>query len=389
MLQELKIRHKKTQEIMKEKSLDGLMILQLVDLFYYTNSIQVLAAYLPIEGDIIVFFKRSEQKVRKDCPLPIYQTKSLKQIASFVKELGFSPKKLGFEMDVVPVKTYYTVLKGFGQVEPIDASSIIKKVRMIKSDFEISIYKEAGKMVDRVFSNIKNFIKEGMSELDLSCEIEYAFRKESHLGPVRLRGFNYETFVGHVLSGENALIPSALDMTLGGEGMHPAFSIAASHKKIKKNESIIIDFACNYKGYHADTTRTFVIGSLPEKLEKYYYLLKEIYTYFKKNLKPGVLCEEVYFHVVNMIKEANLTDHFMGYKKAQVGFFGHGVGLEVDDFPAIAPKVKTKLEKNMVMAMEPKLFFPGYGAIGIEDNFIITENGGEVITSLNDNYIIV
>lgn len=388
MLNELRIRHKKTKKFMKEQGIDALLILQNIDLYYYTNTLQAIAFYLPVEGDGLVFYKRAEEGVKSDCPLESLKVNSMRDIPEVLQRKSYPlARTLGFEFDVLPMANYYRVKKLFPDAEAVDASIFISKTKMVKTDYEVDIFRKCGKTVKSLYETIKALYKEGMSEFDLSREIEYAFRKKSHLGPLRMRGFNLEGFMGHVLSGESALIPAPLDLTLGGKGIHPAFSQAASNKYIEKNESIIIDYIFNFEGYQIDTTRTFVYGDLSGFLKKQYENVLDIYFVAKRELVPGNTCKDVYEKALLRAQKLGIEEHFMGYRETRVNFIGHGIGLEVNEFPVIAPKSDIVLEKNMVIAVEPKLFFPDQGAVGIEDTLLINENGCEKLADISEDYI--
>lgn len=386
--EELVSRYKRTQELLKENGVDGLLILQNMDLFYYTNSIQTYAAYLPVEGEILVFYKKAREKIQQDCPLELYPVRSYKDIPVVITEKGYPlPKKLGLEYDVVPVKVYQRVMKSFPGVIDTDESDSIKKTRMIKSEFELDILREAGKMNQEVFSILPQILKPGITESEAAREIEYLFRKKSHLGPTRMRAFNHELFFGHVLSGTHALTKTTFNSPLGGNGLHPAFGYGASQKVIEKNETVVVDYVSNYNGYHVDTTRTCAIGKISSVLEKHFINLEQIFSYTISLIRPGINCKEVYQRVIEYVKEHELEAHFMGYAGEHVGFIGHGIGIEIDEYPVIAPRFDMVIEKNMVMAFEPKLFFPGEGVVGLEDTFIVTETGCESVTGLGTGLI--
>ncbi len=388
MINELKNRHLKIKKILNEQNIDGILILQSIDLLYLTNSMQPAAAYLPANSDIIVFYKNAYEKIKSDCPLDLTLIKSVKQIPDILSKLGIDyPKVIGFEFDVLPVGIFNRYKKIFDKSSIVDISSIIRNVKMVKSEYELSLMRKCGAIVNKVFTIIKDYIKPGISELELAKEMEYLFRKEGHLGPSRVRGFNTEVFCGNVHSGITGNIPSSLDITLGGQGIHAAFSLGASDKKIEKNEAIVFDYLCNYKGYQTDTTRTFVIGKLPDILDKHVESLYEIYELCFDLMKPGSIPEDIYSEVLEFVRHKGLEDNFMGYKQDRVNFIGHGVGLELDEFPVIAPRVKQPLEKNMCVAVEPKLFFPPYGLIGLEDTIIITEDKPEILSKLDYNIV--
>lgn len=390
MIQELKQRQKRTQKLMAAYHIDGILILDSVDLFYYGHSMQLFAIYIPADKDALVFYRSAGEKITGECPLELIKINSLKEIPAQLTQHSISlPKRLGFEYEVVPVALYKKAKEIFSTADFVDASQVIAETRMLKSDYEIAAFRECGKMVHKVYSDVKNILHVGMSELEVAREIEYALRKESHLGPCRMHSFNLEAFYGHVLSGSNGNIPSSLDITLGGQGMNSAFSIGPGNKKIAKGEAVVVDYLCNYNGYHIDTTRVYVIGSLPDVLAEQQENLTAMYNQVKTLLKPGAVCEDIYYEIENMAKERGVIEHFMGYREERAGFLGHAIGLETDEYPAIAPKLKQPLAANMTIAVEPKLFFPPYGLIGLEDTFLITENGCEDFAKLPPEVFVI
>ena len=81
------------------------------------------------------------------------------------------------------------------------------------------------------------------------------------------------------------------------------------------------------------------------------------------------------------------ADFFMGHGEGQVRFIGHGIGLEIDEFPVIAPNFEGELAQGMVIAFEPKFVFPGKGVVGMEDDYVVTSSGVERLT-LTDQVLI-
>ena len=124
-------------------------------------------------------------------------------------------------------------------------------------------------------------------------------------------------------------------------------------------------------------TRTFVIGELSQELAKAYSFAKEVKGFMEHWVRPGKYCSLLYEKVIELAHKGGYQDHFMGYKEHQVPFVGHGLGLEIDEYPLIAPNFRQEFQENMVFAFEPKLVFPGVGAIGVEDDYLVTRTGVE------------
>jgi Xaa-Pro aminopeptidase len=106
-------------------------------------------------------------------------------------------------------------------------------------------------------------------------------------------------------------------------------------------------------------------------------------------LKPGAICEELYFRAAEMADEAGLGKQFMGMPGEQSRFVGHGVGLELDEWPILAKGFKDPLKNRQVIAIEPKFVIPGKGVIGIENTFAVTDAGGDKLTDIPDQITFV
>jgi Xaa-Pro dipeptidase len=107
---------------------------------------------------------------------------------------------------------------------------------------------------------------------------------------------------------------------------------------------------------------------------------REIHDLFAREAKPGVPWAELYDMAKDFAARAGLGDDFMGHGEGQVWFIGHGIGLEIDEFPVIAPNFEEELAEGMVIAFEPKFVFPGKGVVGMEDDYVVTSSGVERIT---------
>ncbi len=285
------------------------------------------------------------------------------------------------ELDVVPVALFNRFQKVFEQCSFIDASSQIRTVRAVKSPYEIEIMKDAALQVDRVFQRAKEVVRVGMTDLELAAELECTARKQGHQGITRMRGFNSELFYGHIFSGPDSAAPAFLDAPLGGIGVNPSIGQGASYKRIEKNEPITVDFVGAFDGYLVDQTRTLCIGGLPDQLQKAYDDMLAIQEKLKEIARPGVAWGQIYDVCYDLACRLGYQEHFMGSSGAQVSFIGHGIGIEVDEFPFIARGFKDQfLEEYMTFAFEPKAVFPGLGAVGIENTFWVAKDGLKHLT---------
>jgi Xaa-Pro dipeptidase len=140
-------------------------------------------------------------------------------------------------------------------------------------------------------------------------------------------------------------------------------------------------------GYVGDQFRTYVIGDLPDPLKKAHACARDILSLLTQKARVGVPCAELYAVAAAKATEEGLGDFFMGYGEGQVKFIGHGIGLEIDEYPVISARFGAVLEKDMVLALEPKFVFPQKGVVGMEDDYQVTSNGLKRLTRTDQTLI--
>ncbi|HBV97504.1 MAG: peptidase M24 [Peptococcaceae bacterium BICA1-7] len=384
---ELLRRTERLQDLLQKKGVDGAVIVQNADLFYFTGTVQQSHLFVPAQGKPVLMVKKSFPRAREESALEeVLPLENVKDLPGMISSYGFTGiKSIGLELDVLPASLYLKYQKMFTPAEIVDISGLIRSVRMIKSSYELNILKKAASLSHSLFSRVKEFLVEGIAEVDLAGRLEAEYRREGHQGFVRMRGFNQEIYYGHLLSGSNMGVPSFLDSPTGGPGLNPSFPQSAGFKKIAANEPVMVDYVAVYGGYMVDQARVFCLGRLPDRFAKAYGIAVEIQEEIKKKARPGVICEDLYSLAISIASRYGLKDHFMGYPHP-APFVGHGVGIELDEFPVLARGFKTPLEKGMVLALEPKFVFPDGGA-GIENTFVVGEHGLEALTTFDQEIV--
>lgn len=389
---ELEHRCRKLQQYMAEEGLNAVIIVQNADLFYFTGTIQSGNLYVPLEGEPLYMVRKDHPRARMESGLKeVVPFASMKEIPSILAHFGYSvPARIGMELDVVPVSFFERYRMVFTGAEFRDATPLIRKVRMIKTHYEIHLLQDAAQQVDKVYRRAKEVIREGMSDLELAAELEYVARMDGHQGLVRMRGFNTEIFYAQIFSGTDTAVPAYVDTPLGGLGLNPSFGQGASYKKIARNEPILIDFAGCSDGYLVDQTRVFALGGIPARLEKGYDDMLRVQERMKELAAPGVAWGALYDECRELAVTMGHANSFMGAKGAQVSFIGHGLGIEMDEYPFIARGFNDMvLEVGMVFAFEPKVVFPGEGAVGIENTFYLTESGLKTLTFSDEALVVL
>ncbi|MGB9629670.1 MAG: M24 family metallopeptidase, partial [Thermodesulfobacteriota bacterium] len=375
--EEIDHRIKNFQSALEEMKLDGAFILQNTDLFYLSGTIQTSTLFIPKKGEPVLMVQKGFKRAQEESPLKqILPVTGRGQMKKVMREFGFLKlKRIGLEMDVLPLNLYFRYQQSFPEYRWFDISKAIQRLRMIKSPYEIEQIRSAARILHQGYMEIKGIIREGMTELEIDGHLALIARREGHMGILRMRGWNQEMTYAHVLSGESGATISFLDSPHGGRGNTPAMAQGASFRRIRRNEPIGIDYGVGIHGYLADQFRTFVLGDLPPDLERAHDCSLEIHHLFMKEAKPDTPCRDLYRMALQKVEREGLTEYFMGFGEGKVKFIGHGIGLEIDEQPIIGFRFIQKLLPGMVIAMEPKFVFPGQGVVGIEDDYLVTPNG--------------
>jgi len=384
-LEEIHRRIKTLQSAMADNGLDAALIVQRVDLFYFSGTGQDAHLFVPAEGSPLLLVRKSFERAVQDSPLEhVVAVKSLSGLKKSIEREYSGPlKRLGMELDVLPVNNYMLYSKLFPNAAINDVSPLIRETRMVKSEHELQMIRQAALMNDALLSAVGEILKEGQSEIEFAGLLEAQYRKNGHQGFVRVRSFNSEVFYGHIMSGANLAVPSCSVGPTGGPGLNPTMPQGAGSKIIKRHEPVQIDYVGVVGGYMVDQARTFFIGEPPEKFLKIHATALAIQEALISQGRAGIKAERLYDNAVHLAAEAGLTEGFMGYPQP-VTFVGHGIGLELDELPVIGRKSPHVLKEGMVIALEPKFILPGEGLAGIENSFVVTQESLDKLTNFDD-----
>lgn len=359
--------------------IDGALLFQSADVCYFSGTAQDGLIYVPKCGEPVVMMRRSLERAIQESPLNVRQLKNMRNLKS---DLGIpAGATVGLEMDVLPCSFYFRIASALQEAKFVDVSERIRHIRSVKSEFELGLVREAARMLDAGISSVPDYIQEGMKEIDLICRIESVMRAMGHQGSLHFRKFNSIVPLGHVMCGSEAAFPSYLASPTGGRGTSIMFPQGAGFNKIKRNEPIFVDTVGIYNGYIADATRIFTLGRLDSELEDAYDAALEIENTIARELRPGRTGKELFELSEAMGEKLGYKDYLGGPPGNKCGFVGHGVGLELDEYPVIGP-LDHVIQSNMTVAIEPKVIYPDKGVLGVEDTYLTTQNGAERLTSL-------
>jgi len=390
-LSEISARIRKLQDSLSQKKIEGALILQQSDLYYFSGTSQQAHLYVPVEGDPILMVRKDFDRAKKESPLQkILPFKSPRQIPEIIQENSLIvPLKLGMELDVLPANLYLNFQHVFDKTKIIDISHTIRLIRAVKSSYETNMIRRAAQMSDRVAAIVPEILSEGISEIELAGLIEAEARSFGHQGIIKMRLFGAELFYGHVMAGPSAAVTSYLSSPTGGPGVSPAIAQGPGFRKVNANEPVLVDFVCVYRGYLSDHTRIFAVNGIPDDLLSAQESMLDVQNLIKREARPGVSAGRLYNMAVERASELGYAEHFMGVGESRIQFIGQGVGLELDEYPFLAKGQELELKEGMVIALEPKVIFPGKGVVGIENTHLVTEDGLEQFGKFTEDINVV
>ena len=379
------------QKRLEKNRVDSALIVQKADMFYYAGTAQQGWLYIPDQGEPLLMVFKDYQRAKEESGLNrVVSIVSPKEIPATMASFGYSiPKSLGLELDVMTVNHYFLFRKIFVDSTMVDISMDIRLQRAVKSDYEIVLMRQASQMADKVAAKVPDLIEEGMTEIKFAGLLEAYARSLGHQGLIRMRMWDNDLFYGHIMAGSGAAIPSCFASPTGGKGINPSIAQGPGLNTIKRNEPVLVDYVFALNGYISDHTRIFSFGNLPDDLLRAHDAMLEIQEMVKQEATPGSVTGELYERMMSMAEAKSYKDYFMGAGKRRIRFTGHGIGIELDEFPFIAQGQTLTLEQGMIIALEPKVVMPEKGVVGIENVLLVTDTGLESLTTFSDKITIL
>jgi len=270
----------------------------------------------------------------------------IKAVAKIIAKYK-NAKTVGTE-DSCPVGTYKKLQRAVRRkVKPV--SGIIEKIRERKEPAEINAISKAAKIAWAGLSRMLNQLRAGMSESEAAGLLDFYIRKASSTN-------GFETI-----------------LAFGANGSRPHHQ--PGRKKLRTNDTILVDFGATYKGYCCDMTRCFAFGKAPAVYRKIYSAVLEAQQAAIKTIRDGVKMTAVDSAAREVLAKYNLPVYSHGT--------GHGLGLVVHELPYISKISKGKLKAGQVITIEPGVYMPGKFGIRIEDDILVTKTGYRVLSKDN------
>lgn len=366
---DLELRLTRLRDLMAANSVDAILISSNANIYYLTGRVFCGYIYIPFTGSPVYAVRRPSIL---ESPDAVY----IRKIEDLLAKINYRDCNLALEMSNATYSTICRFKKAFGDKTTYsDASPILMLARSVKTDLELDKIRHSGVRQTRLYERIPRLYQAGMRDIDLQIEIESAARKEGCLGQFRINGDEMELFMGSILVGDNADNPSPYDFAMGGAGLDPSMPVGADGSLIRRGESVMVDVNGNFTGYMTDMTRCFSLTpDLSERALKAHLTSIDICDTLAEMGRGGVEAKALYDKAYEIARQAGFENEFMGHRQ-HAGFVGHGVGIEINELPVLAPKSKSVLQAGNVIAIEPKFVIPGVGAVGVENTYVVRNDG--------------
>ena len=369
------------QQRLQKTELHGALLFHTPDIYYLAGTKQEGLLFVPAQGECRLFVIRHPRRAAVESPVPVVPLKSMKRLPELLADSG-AGRRLGTEMDVITLSTFNRWKRILPEVEFSDVSNLIRETKAVKSHWEIETMSRAAEILSMGYQAMLNGMREGITESELASLVLLAMRNAGHEGGEPMRNGRMEGFIGHVLSGVSAVVPSYMNAPITGMGVSAAMPQGPGRKPIARGETVIFDYFGTCLGYIVDMTRTASLGETHQILKDAHNVLIDIHSHLAEALREGADGADVYDGVVDIARRSPYGDNFMGYDDVGVGFIGHGVGTEIDEYPFIARGLTMPLREGMVVAVEPKFLFPDIGAVGVENTYLIGKSGARALTTV-------
>ncbi len=375
-------RIKSLQEKIKEHGLGGALLFYSRDVFYYTGTAQ--PSYLVIlPEDYFLYVRSGFEFASNDVFIEKDKMREERRLENVFEEISsrLKGKKIATELDVLPAIKFLEFQKVFSGFDFVNASPLVLEQRKKKDAFEIEKIKQACEVMDAGHEAVLSFLEEGITELELAAAVENAHRLAGHEGIFFMRQPDFFMSRGPIASGPNLLKLSGVILSITGVGLSPSVPAGPSRRRIEKGDTVIVDIPTLVDGYHADQTRTYVLGKADEELKAMFNALREIEDYLIENIKPEMKCSEAFQVAADKSKELDVMDAFLSFRNGKKShMIGHGIGLECSEPPILSKYDHSRLLDGYVITLEIHMLREDVGVVKLEDMILIGEKGNQILT---------
>ncbi len=345
-------RHDAVRSILKKQELTAVVFFGMTNVRYLSGFTGTDGVFICTSSDSAFltdsrYTTQAKGQVKAD-RIVCYRNK-LQEVADEFSRLG--PCRVGFDAESVSV-ALFDKLKALvsDDVQLVACNEELEALRASKDEDEIKFLTQAADLNRQAFETILPTIKPGISEKAVALELEFALKKI---------GGEENSFDFIVASGVRGALPHGV----------------ASDKIINDGELVTIDFGTKVGGYCSDETVTFAVGTVTGKLRQIFDIVLEAHDSALSAVKPGIKIAELDSIARSYIEEHGYGDYF-GHG------LGHGVGLDIHEYPSVSSRTSDILQEGMVITIEPGIYIPDLGGVRIEDSVVVTSSGYQSLTSI-------
>lgn len=343
---------------LKENSVDSVFITSKENVFYFTNLYaeaheRLIGAYFDQKGNQVLIVPALEKEDVKnagwkgDTITYFDHEDPWEKLTSYIKDVG-QPESLAIEKENLNVIRFEAISKLLHGTTIVDGQLMLNQLRLIKDQKEMGTLKEAAQFADFAIETALKHIQEGQTELGIIAEIEYALKKEG------IRNMSFDTTV---LAGKKSAAPH------GTPDLTP----------IQKGDFVLMDLGVVHQGYCSDITRTVVLGEASQQQKEIYHTVLEAEQKAINTCEVGMRLGDIDQIPRKVIEDAGYGEYFPHR-------IGHGLGIDVHEFPSLASNNEDLLQEGMCFTIEPGIYVPEIGGVRIEDDVFITADGATTLT---------
>ncbi|MHC1701281.1 MAG: M24 family metallopeptidase [Humidesulfovibrio sp.] len=395
-VEELALRHERCRRLLRELNpqAGGLLVFSRPQVYYLTGTLGMGCVWLPLEGEPLLLLRKGLDRAALEAPsIRCAGYRSYKDLPGLAAEAGVAfPEVVAVDQGGLTWQLGELLAARLPAQRFVSGDLALAIAQSLKSEWELEVMRLCGERHHlALYDILPKLIRPGMSEREIAHLAWSVFFELGHQGILRMTAFGEECFLGHVSAGDSGNYPSSFNGPLGLRGEHPAAPVMGYAGQLwRPGSPLALDIGFQLEGYHTDKTQAYwagKAGSIPAEVAAAHGFCVDVQAWLAENLKPGALVGELYAHCADWAVRAGFGEGFMGLGENKVPFLGHGIGLAIDGWPAIAKGFDRPVEKGQVFALEPKHGIPGLGMVGVENTFEVTDSGAVCITG--DRYDMV
>ena len=360
------VRLERVQKALAHTELDALALVPGPNMFYAAgvhlhHSERLNLLVIPRQGTPRALCPELEAAAYRHLGVPLYTWQDeegpASALASLVADAGLADAVWGVEFTNAYYGEIMTIREAAPRAHFRPAEAVVARLRAVKDADEVEALREAARVTGQVMRAAREAVRPGLSERELAASIRVLLLEHGSEGMA---------FSPLVAGGPNAADPHA----------------APGDRLLAPGDVVILDLGAVIRGYHGDITRCVALRPVPEEIRRVHDVVLRAAEAGRAAVRPGVPAGDVDRTARTVIEEA-------GYGAYFIHRTGHGLGLQVHEPPYIHAQNTQRLEPGMVFTVEPGIYIPGLGGVRVEDVVVVTEQGGEVLTDVSRELVVV